>query len=291
LALAAGSLAITMAGAHADNPNYTAGDLMLFFQNPGGTTGSDKEIYVSLGNTATVFRQDYVNQANSLGIVNIGGLLTSTYGANWATDITLFGGLGGVWGTSGNLSNALQNGDPNRTVYTSYARSSTGTVGSANTTAYVIANDTSMSTISNSITALGAALDGDSGQAVALTKSVVAAQLPSTGPNSWNSGIAGTPVQQQGSASNFGTFGSVSNVEFMWDIYRIEAKSGVAGSFDDGLTARNGLFLGTVTLNSVGDVSFQTAAIPEPSSIVLMALGAAFVAFIVRRRKSQVTQS
>jgi hypothetical protein len=283
LAAVAGSLLMTGGSVKADNANYVAGDLILFFQNPGGSQGSTQELYVNLGNTATVFRQDYVDQANSLGLTNIAGLLSSTYGNNWANEVTLFGGLGGVWGTS-NLSSALQNGDPHRTIYTSSARNSTGAVGSANTTAYSIGTDTNMSGIANSISAVGSAFDNGSGQAIALTTTVVATQNPSAGPNSWNNNIPGTTVQQQGSGSSFGTFGSVSNVEFMWDLYRIEGKSGVAGSFDDGLAVRNGLYLGTVTLNSAGDVSFQT--VPEPSSALLCGLGLAVVLYSVRRSRT-----
>jgi hypothetical protein len=88
--VAAAALAATLGTAQAQNPNYAPGDLVLFFQNPGGSTGSTQQLFASLGNTATVFRQAYVDQANLYDIVNIGSQLSSTFGSNWATATTLF---------------------------------------------------------------------------------------------------------------------------------------------------------------------------------------------------------
>jgi hypothetical protein len=270
-AVALGAILVTGATAHAQNPNHTPGDLVLFFQNPGGATGADQQIYASLGNTATVFRQAYTNQTNLINIINIGTLMVNTFGANWASETTLYGGLGGVWGTSGSLSNALENGDPNRTIYTSQARNATGTVGDQGTVGYTLGTDGVMSTLANSITTQNGLLENSTmlqADAIAILPTQLTANVPGQNPvggNSWNNGIPAPGVQQQGSGGNFGTFGPVANVEFMWDIFRIQAKDSIAGQYGQGDGIRTSLYLGTITLDSAGNVSFIVSGGPVPS--------------------------
>jgi hypothetical protein len=290
-AVALGAILATGATAHAQNPNHTPGDLVLFFQNPGGATGADQQVYASLGNTATVFRQAYTDQTNLINIINIGTLMGNTFGASWASETTLYGGLGGVWGTSGSLSSALQNGDPNRTIYTSQARNATGTVGDQGTVGYTLGTDGVMSTLANSITTQNGLFENSTmlqADAIAITPAQLTANVPGQNPvggNSWNNGIPAPGVQQQGSGGNFGTFGPVANVEFMWDIYRIEAKQGITGQFASGVGLRESLYLGTMTLDSSGNVSFVT--IPEPSTVALAGIGAVALGMFIRRRKTQ----
>jgi hypothetical protein len=290
-AVVLGTLAVTSGTALAQNPNHTPGDLVLFFQNPGGATGSDQQIYASLGNTATVFRQAYTDQANLTNIINIGTLMTNTFGANWASETTLYGGLGGVWGTSGSLSTALQNGDPNRTIYTSQKRDATGTVGSQQSAGYTVTTDGGMSTMANSITTQNGLFENSTmlqADAIAIEAAQLTANVPGQNPvggNGWNGGIPAPGVQQGGSAGNFGTFGPVANVEFMWDIYRIQAKDDISGQYGQGDGIRQSLYLGTMTLDNAGNVSFVT--IPEPSTVALAGIGAVALGMFIRRRKNQ----
>ncbi|RYD73928.1 MAG: hypothetical protein EOP84_20745, partial [Verrucomicrobiaceae bacterium] len=156
LALTISVSGMASAPVSAQNPNYTPGDLILAFQNPGGSIGSDQTLYVNLGNTATLYRQGGAGTAgatNLLNIVNISSALISAFGANWASEITLHAGLAGVWGTASSLSNTLDHGDPNRTLYVSRARSGAGTVGEANSPGWVIGSDTGMSAGANGIVA------------------------------------------------------------------------------------------------------------------------------------------
>jgi hypothetical protein len=290
-AVVLGTLAVTSGTALAQNPNHTPGDLVLFFQNPGGAIGSDQQIYASLGNTATVFRQAYTDQTNHIDIINIGTLMTNTFGADWASETTLYGGLGGVWGTASSLNTSLQNGDPNRTIYTSQARSATGTVGSQESAGYTIGGDSAMTFIANSITTQNGLFENSTMlqfDAIAIEAAQLTANVPGQNPvggNSWNNNIPAPGVQQGGSAGNFGTFGPVANVEFMWDIYRIQAKDNISGQYgeDDGI--RTSLYLGTATLDSSGNVSFVT--IPEPSTVALAGIGAVALGMFIRRRKNQ----
>jgi len=273
--------------------DYTQGDLVLFFQNPAGIQGSNQSVFASLGNTATVFRNNSAissTPTNQLNIVNIGTTLTAAYGSNWASETTLWGGLGGVWGNSPNINNStLENGDPHRTIYTSVARSTVGTVGTADSGIPNYNTDGIITTTVNSmITQYGdfAALPLTTVAQITDTTRVPA-QNPAGG-NGWNSSISGG-VQQQGSAGNFGTFLTVNNVQFMWDIYRFTARNNIANQFDSPVISgtdptRTGQFLGTVVLNSAGDVSF--VAVPEPSTYMMLGLGALLIAFGVRRRRA-----
>ena len=273
----------------AQNTNHTPGDLVLFFQNPNGLIGGTQQVFASLGNTALVFRD--ATAGSALTLLNINTELTSAYGANWASTTTLYGGAGGVWGNSGSLSSALQNGDPNRTIYTTQRRSTIGTVGSQNSVGYSIGSDGAMTSIANSILAQNNILETGSANRVAV---ITAAQAPSqsinlqnpVGGNGWNNNIPGDVVQQGGQADNYGTFGSYTDVEFMWDLYRLQAKSNIANQYGFGDPLREGEYLGTMTLSSNGDVGFT--AVPEPSTYALLALAAVGLgAHVLRRRQKQ----
>jgi hypothetical protein len=278
-ALAATALTAATGTAQAQNTFYTAGDLVLFFQNPNGTTGSDQQVFASLGNTATTFRQAFVDQANLVNIININSQLTTAFGAGWANTTTLYGGAGGVWGNSGSLSSALQNGDPNRTLYTTERRSTVGTVGSQNSVGYAIGSDGAMTAIANSMIGQNNILEVGALTAAAVIpvapapQQTIALNNP-VGGNGWNNNIPGNKVQQAGQAGNYGAFGSINNVEFMWDLFRIQAKNNISGQYGQGDPNRQSEYLGTLVLDSSGDVSFQTNAVPEPGTWAAAAIAA-----------------
>ena len=282
--------AMAAAPALAQNPNYTAGDLVLTFQNPGGAVGADQTLYVNLGNAATLFRQGGVGTdgaSNLLNIVNIGSTLISAFGANWASEITLHAGLAGVWGTASSLSSDLQNGDPNRTLYVSRARQGAGTLGQANSPGWTIPTDTGMSAGANGITAQNHVLESEYLTGVALSPigvSTIDDQNPLFGPGDQGTafGAFATGIQQQGAAGSFGSMGPVNNVEFALDLYRILAKNNVAGQVGGNL--REGSFEGTVVIDGSGNVSFL--AVPEPSAAAFLACSMGALGFIRRRRRA-----
>lgn len=275
-AVAVAALFATTGTSQAQNTNHTPGDLVLFFQNPGGTTGNNMQLFASLGNTATVFRQAFVAQTNVYNILNIGSQMNSTFGTNWANVTTLYGGLGGVWSTGSGLG--LQNDDPRRTIYSSMARNSVGTPGTANDSQFPTLGETAFAsaanagiTIQNNIFETGA-----STKVASITNGVgtTIAGINPAGGNGWANNVPAPGVQQQGSATSFGTFDTINNVEFMWDIYRAQNRNDVVGQFAFGDPVREGVFLGTMVLTTSGDLSFVTTAIPEPGTWVAGAVAA-----------------
>lgn len=253
--------------AHSQNTAHTPGDLVLFFQNPDGSKGGNVQVFASLGDTATVFRQAFVSGQNLTNIVNINAVMTNTYDVDWASEETLWGGLGGSWSTS--TGSALQNLDPSRTIYTSMPRAEAGTPGQPSSTQPTFNTDTGITTCANSVAALANVFEtGASTQVAAITNGLgttVGSVHPidnfGAGP-SWNSTIPAPGVQQQGSPDTVATFGPFTSVEFLWDLYRIQARNNVSGQFGIGDPVRQGVFLGTVVLTTSGDVHFVAAASP-----------------------------
>lgn len=299
LVLAAGSLAISATAVQAQNTNYAAGDLVLFFQQEGGS----QTVYANLGNTATTFRGAAagVDVANSFNFLNINSTLISAFGANWATDTSIYAGLAGVWGTSGTNS-ALTNGDPHRTLYVSAARSALGTIGEANSTAASVAGNTAMSTAASGMLSQNNILETTYNTAVAQSPTSTsgideANPFLSTGIQGLAFGAFDGGVQQRGTGSTIGSYDTAGNAVFALDLYRVLARatggSGTGQTFVTGQVdgpLRSGSFEGTVVLNTSGDISFvtATAAVPEPSTYAFMGVAAVFVGFYyLRGRKAK----
>jgi hypothetical protein len=270
----------------AQNTNYTPGDLVLFFQLTSGTN----QVFASIGNTATVFRG--ATPGASLSLLNINAALTSAFTADWGgTNIStsLYGGAVGSWSTSAGSS--LQNGDPGRTIYTTLARSSVGIVGQANSVGFAIPSDSAMTGIAQASQSQNNILETQASTAAAVigfnpadnvTPSIKNINPP--GGNGMNNWLEAPGVQQQGTGSSYGTYGAFDNVNFMWDLYRIQARDNIASQYDFGGGTRSGDYLGTITLGSNGDVGFT--AVPEPSTYAMLALAAAgLAAHIIRRRQ------
>jgi hypothetical protein len=270
----------------AQNTNYTPGDLVLFFQLTSGT-GATNQVFASLGNTATVFRG--ASPGASLSLLNIDAALTSAFTAGWSTSTSLYGGAVGSWSTSAGSS--LQNGDPGRTIYTTLARSSVGIVGQANSVGFAIPSDSAMTGIAQASQSQNNILETQAFTAAAVigfnpadnvTPSIKNINPP--GGNGMNNWLEAPGVQQQGTGSSYGTYGAFDNVNFMWDLYRIQARDDIASQYDFGGGTRSGDYLGTITLGSNGDVGFT--AVPEPSTYAMLALAAAgLAAHIIRRRQ------
>jgi hypothetical protein len=280
VALLAAAISVSaVAPVLAQNPNFAPGDLIMGFQATGGT-GADQTILAVLGNSAA-FRDA---QSSSINILNIGQTLTSTFGANWFERGDLRFGIVGVWSNSP-LSGALQNGDPARTLYVSRSRDGVGVFGEQNSSAPSINSDTSMSTAANNIVALQQVMETDYTTRVAV--------VPTSRQNSWEEfnqptgaafGAIQGGVEQAFGAGSFGAMGSAGNVEAALDLFRVQARNNIAGQFGQGEPIRAGDYLGTFTIDQGGQLSYL--AIPEPSSLALLALSAGLAGTIRRRHKT-----
>lgn len=296
LALAAGSLAITSGGAFAaPDTGYNTNDLLLFFQNPSGSAGTDQVVTYSLGSTWDVFRRAATPGDGTFGstisLGNINGILLSTYGADWTNSAsTIFAGAAGNNGNVSGLSTATDNGDYARTVYVSKPRASAGTVGVANSAGVSQpAGTTAQGTLANNISGSNAAASAGQPIALAVADTVIDNNNPffNGNPSTAYGNISGGIMGSLSSATY--TLGSVSNVVLSLDIFRATPVINASGWQNtesiSGVTARNGYYLGSVTLSSNGDVNF--VAVPEPSTYALLALAGAVVTIAIRRRKLQ----
>jgi hypothetical protein len=251
--------------ARAQNPNYAPGDLVLYFQQEGGTN----TVYANLGNAASLFRGAVAGPgaANRISFLDISAALTTAFGAGWASDITVYSGLAGVWGTSGTNKVALQDGDPHRTSYASAARIAVGAIGQPSSAGYVISTNTGASVCADLIANQNLPFESN------YQTSVVVSPTSVSKIDDWNpfafpglQGLAfntfGGGVQQQGSTTAFGSFGAAGSVEFALDLYRILAITTAPGQVAGDL--RVGSYEGTVTVNSAGLVSFISEGTATP---------------------------
>lgn len=294
-ALALGSLAISLAGANAAvDTAYNTNDVLLFGQNPTGTTGTDQVFVFSLGSTYDVFRDAATPGDASFGTTislgNINAGLTSTYGADWANlDSTLFFGAAGQNGATTSLSTATSNQDYARTVYVTKPRTGAGTVGASNSAGVTLPGTTgNQSTLAANINTSnnGAIAAGQPG----------AAQIGSTTIDNNNPFSNGNPSTAYGQlpggvmgsiSSTTYSMGSVDNIVIGLDLYRATPVLNASGWQNiegiSGVTAGQGYYLGTITLSSNGDVNF--IAVPEPSTAMLLGMGLVVTLYGKRRRK------
>jgi hypothetical protein len=279
--LAAAGVALSASSAMAQNPNYAPGDIVLFFQQFGGSN----TVALNVG-AATTFRD---TTSNILNIANIGAQLsngTTGFGASWYDSTSLWWGAAGVFNNS-TSSSTVTNGDPGRTLYVSRNRNLVGTEGTASSTPWSVGSNTDMTTVANGIIGQNNRME---------TQSVTAILVEPTSTSNIDQqnlfNISGTPtnsfsvlasggVQGDFGAGSFGSFGGLT-AEGALDLYRILAVN-PSGTVETG-TVRAGQFQGTFVIEQDGDLSYIVTPVPEPATMVAgLALGA--VATLTRRRR------
>ena len=303
--LAASALAVSSTGAFAAADDaYTTNDLLLFSQNPAGTIGTDRVVYYSLGSTYNVFRDaatpSSANFGSTISLGNIGGNLTSTFGADWTgLASSIYFGAAGQNGNTSALATAISNGDLARTVYVTKARSGVGSVGQANSASPLfdpaqtaVAGFINGSNAISGMTQPGVAAVGDT---LLDDYNAFSSGNPSTAYGAINGGIM-QPV-----GSNL-TFASIEGVVLL-DLYRVTKTSGTNGASgtawhnansitatysDNTYPASNSAradYLGTIGIAANCDVNF--AAVPEPSTYALLGLTGLLAIVAYRRKKTR----
>ena len=284
---------------------YTANDLLLFFQNPGGSTGTDKVVYYSLG-SYNVFRDaatpSSANFGATISLGNINTILTSTYGSDWTGgNSSIFTGAAGQNGATSGLATSVTNADYARTVYVTKARSGAGSVGVANSLSPLF--DPASTSVANNISGSNNITGMTQPGVVAVSDTLIDGYNPFSSGNPSTAYGAITGGIQTSLGSSF-IFGSINNVVAALDLYRVTKTTGtnatsansalwhnansITATYSDnsytGAAGARADYLGTITLGSNGDVNF--AAVPEPSTYALIALTGALYFFVNRRRKS-----
>jgi hypothetical protein len=273
--------------ASAQNSATGPGDLFLTIQNPGGATNPGNIYVATLGLTSTVFRDAAPGSFTLLG-VNLASTL-SNYGAGWADLSTIYLGAADYRGNSP-TSTTLLTGDPHRTLYLTKARTSLGTVGEANSALNAIGIGSANTAVSN-ITTVKDDFEQDLGAgsfpigSFTTTTSFVDDQNPvSAGLQGLGWGVVNGGAQANFAAGSFGSLGDAGAVELALDLYRVQYRNDIAGQYGFGAPTQTGEYLGTITVNSAGDVGYLKA-VPEPGSTAFIGLGVAGMLLAGRRHR------
>jgi hypothetical protein len=297
--VALASTVFAVAPASAQNLTYDQlnPDLILFFQQFGGT----QTVMVNLG-IARAYRDA---TANIMNIVNIGGTLSGTvgsggagYGATWYDDTRLASDGTTVlpltyWGiaavrSSTDSNGAAVNGDGHRTIYTSQSHLNSVPDGTAGSSMATIGTNGVMTSGSSAIIQMTNRMETTATGLIfveAATASNVDNQNPFLGDNLGTAFGTLGPGGVMGGFGNtsYGTIGGVA-AEGALDLYRILGSSTAAGTVENG-GLRVPQYQGTFVIEQDGDVSY-IAPVPEPSTFALLA-GSAIFGLICRRRSQR----
>jgi hypothetical protein len=313
LAITAGSILAFAVSANAQNTANVPRDLMLTFQDPGGAnasvvlsaTAGTTNSAASGGALANAFRD--ATPGTAVQLTNIGSALSAAFGASWASDTHLFMAALTNTGTSSSVT-TIVSGDAQRTGYFTRPRTDVGTIGLQNSPGFTNANSSFYTSLSgNGIATLKTQFEQQPGAGsfptyqTTTSASSIDDLLPTSaaGVQSAAFGVVTGGVQGSfapGTFGNFGTVGSVNigNVELALDLFRMQP-----GFTDGGANPNIGSeplkdqvtgitqYLGTLTIDSTGQVDFiaPAAPVPEPGTFLVGLLTAGFAATHRRRRK------
>ena len=209
------------------------------------------------------------------------------------TDTLLFGVVGASNSQSVSAGTANAYGDFNSTIYATRSRAGEGTIGAANSTPWSItgANTTTAAT---GMVAQGNTFAANHGGDGILTISNSASAdwsdfnpVPTGSPAYTTlSGTDGISFRfGAGAFDGDGTFGGLTNVQGVVDLYR-GARFTNGGQVNGGaITPGLGEYIGSIAIQQHGDVSYVTA-VPEPGTALMC--GLSLVGLALRRRRQPV---
>ncbi|MGC1480478.1 MAG: PEP-CTERM sorting domain-containing protein [Chthoniobacterales bacterium] len=248
---------------------YTEGDLFVGFRALNGT-GSSSNYLIKIGQ-ASQFKNATPGVPVALSLGNPGADLVSLYSANW------FNRSDVLWSVSGgNTSSSTANGgDPARTLY--YSNGAGGAAWNA---------------------------QGFSGQAGPnsdmQSQWLRYIQTPTGGDQNSTANSPVGLIQSDSGNNSYGTFQVEGNQTAAYSAFagggEADFGDGVAGARLDlfrlpvqaDSQGRPGTLLGTFSINQLGQMTFT--AVPEPSVIALLGLGAiGLIAYGARRRAQRNT--
>jgi hypothetical protein len=261
-----------------DNDGYQSGDLLMYFRNPSGSINNDRVVGFSLGSTWNVFRRAATPTDPTFGTViplgNINTFLSSStasggYGSDWTgLSSSIWVGAVGQHGPD-NQGTGTVEGDYARTVYVSKARLGAGDYGQANSEPLTMlpGGTATQASISGQIGGSGGPFMGSStplSQTDDFASTIVDNnQIGDNGYTLYEGGL-----MAQVSSTPY-SYGAISNVVAALDIFRQTPVLNASGWQNinniEGVVAREGYYLGTVTLSSNGVVHFVPVGAGAPA--------------------------
>ena len=246
---------------------YNADDLFLGFRSSNSTT----DFLINIGQ-ASIYRDAAPGVPFSLSIGSIAADLSAVFGANWnsASRPDIFWGVVGTPGGSAAVGSDATN--------TLYATTQQNPLGSATSTPAAPGSNSAQAAVANRFVALSQGyLSGvDSNGGVTPAVNPAGLRQDGTAAGSWQVFNGGVQPATGNSFSYFangieGDFGS-GNEGSAIDLYRISKNPSGVASLE-----------GRFTINDAGLVTFANG-VPEPTSAMMLCLGASVLGFTRRRR-------
>jgi hypothetical protein len=286
-----GAAALAIVATQSASAQFANGDLIMSFQATGGT-GADQTVVANLG-AGYSFRN---LNSNSLNVINIGSLLSDTYGVNWFNRSDVYYSIIGNYAAGaspanpGGLGAPVVNGDARNTIYV--GRSKTDN----DPTTY-----NAYSFAASALGGVGTTVQTYNATVATALASTPAARIPTSTVNTiedFTTPAGNLLINFTAYSADFnqsfsnGTLFSINGVDYQggMTLQRQNRTDSTSGALSNnivipGISAGTGSNEGMFAIRDNGQVDY-IAAIPEPQTYALLALAAASLgAHVIRRRR------